>query len=313
MSAVGQHPNPVQPARQTVIRPVTGTGGFSSKVTSLKAVATFGRQGVGNLEFQQPRSILLDGSRNLVVADTENGRIQVLDASGHLIRVIKPNQNQESFRFPRAVGINPLNILYVTDDLDYRIYKLDSLGRQMAVWKRPRTLDENPAIPGRLLVSPHGQIFLSEPNNHRVLVYDSNEKLIGTLGRESGLQSPGGLALDHLGNLLVLDFGAHTVNVFSQRGELIRQFGKRGGGIGEFAVPREIAVDRFDNIYVADTLNHRIQVFDPDGNPLTVFGRKGPSFGEFNGPEGIAISPDDKLYVVDRGNARIQVIQIGRT
>jgi len=299
--------------RVSVAQPQGTTGSPGMKVTGLKAISSFGRAGIGNLEFRQPRSIVLDGARNLIVADTENGRIQVLDPSGHLVRVIKPNQTQESFRFPRCVGVNSLNILYVTDDLDYRIYKLDSLGRQMAVWKRPRTLEENPAIPGRILISPQGHIALSEPNNHRVLIYDANERLIGTIGREAGLQSPGGLAYDHLGNLIVLDFGSHSVNVFSPRGELLRQFGKRGTSIGEFAVPREVAVDRFDNLFVADTLNHRIQVFSPDGTPLATFGRKGLGFGEFNGPEGMAISPDDKLYVVDRGNARIQVLHIVRT
>ncbi|HEY9857729.1 MAG TPA: NHL repeat-containing protein, partial [Stenomitos sp.] len=150
------------------------------------------------------------------------------------------------------------------------------------------------------------------PNNHRVLVYDANEKLLGSFGREHGLQSPGGMALDTKGNLLVLDFGTSSIHVFNPRGESVRTIGKRGNGPGEFAVPRELAVDRFGNLFVADTLNHRIQVFDPEGNFVLAVGRKGLGFGEFNGPEGLAISPDDKLYVADRGNGRIQVLNIQR-
>jgi len=282
------------------------------QVAGLKAVATFGRQGVGQGEFQQPRCIVVDPAKNLMIADTENGRVQVFDQTGRYLRMIRPNQAQESFRFPRAIAINQLNIIYVTDDLDFRIYKFDPHGRQIAVWKRVRTLDENPAIPGRLIVGPQGHLYLSEPNNHRVLIYDANEKLVGTCGREQGLQSPGGMAIDNKGNLLVLDFGSSSVHVFSPKGEVVKTVGKRGSGSGEFAVPRELVVDRFGNLFIADTLNHRIQVFDPDGNFVLAFGKKGSGFGEFNGPEGLALGDDDRLFVTDRGNGRVQVIAIQR-
>lgn len=301
------------PERRAMMPPADRTGPqIQLKVAGLKAVSSIGRPGVGQGEFQQPRCVFIDSAKNLLIADTENGRIQVFDASGHYLRMIRPPQTQESFRFPRALAANPLNILYVTDDLDFRIYKFDAMGRQLAVWKRVRTLEENPAIPGRILIGPNGLLYLSEPNNHRVLVYDANEKLLGSFGREHGLQSPGGMAIDTKGNLMVLDFGTSSIHVINPRGELVKTIGKRGNGPGEFAVPREIAVDRFGNLFVADTLNHRIQVFDPEGAFVLSVGRKGLGFGEFNGPEGLAISPDDKLYVADRGNGRVQVLNIQR-
>ncbi len=308
-------PQPIAAAgeRRPMMPPPDRTGPqIQLKVAGLKAVSSIGRPGVGQGEFQQPRCVLIDAAKNLLISDTENGRIQVFDASGHYLRMIRPPQTQESFRFPRALAANPLNIVYVTDDLDFRIYKFDPMGRQLAVWKRVRTLEENPAIPGRILISPNGTIYLSEPNNHRVLVYDSNEKLLGSFGRDHGLQSPGGMAFDSKGNLLVLDFGTSSIHVINPRGEFVKTIGKRGNGPGEFAVPREIAVDRFGNLFVADTLNHRIQVFDAEGAFVLAVGRKGLGFGEFNGPEGLAISADDKLYVADRGNGRIQVLTIQR-
>lgn len=300
-----------------VARPLPGPDRLAAPlqrhVAGLTPLSVLGKPGVGQGEFQQPRSVVFDTARHLLVADTENGRIQVFDEERRFLRVIRPQQMQETFRFPRALAISPQGITYVTDDMDYRIYKLDSAGRQLNVWKRERTAEENPSVPGRLIIAPNGHLLLSEPNNHRVLVFDANEKQIGVLGRERGLHSPGGLALDHKGNILVLDFGSSCIQVFGSRGELVKTVGRRGNGPGEFAVPREITVDRFGNWFVADTLNHRIQVFDPEGTFVLSFGKKGAGPGEFNGPEGLAIAPDDTLYVTDRGNGRVQLVSIQRS
>ncbi len=286
--------------------------GLPRKVSGFQFVTQFGKQGFGQGEFQQPRGIALDATRHLLVADTENGRVQVFDSSGKFVRQIKPLGAQESFRFPRAIAVNPLGIVFVTDDLDFRIYKFDGAGRQLGIWKRPRIQEENPSIPGRLMIAPNGSMYLSEPNNHRVLVYDSNEKLVGTVGRDQGLQSPGGMVIDNKGQLCVLDFGTMMVHVFDRKLQPVMTFGKRGNAPGEFSVPREMCIDRFGYFFVADTLNHRIQVFDPDGKFLLTYGKKGTAPGEFSGPEGLAMGADDRLYVTDRGNGRVQVFTIER-
>lgn len=306
-------PSPLKP-KTGALPPVEPMGRkpIARKVKDLQFVSQFGKQGFGQGEFQQPRGIAIDASRNLLVADTENGRVQVFDAAGKFVRQIKPLGAQESFRFPRAIAVNSLGIIYVTDDLDFRIYKFDSAGRQLAIWKRPRIQEENPSIPGRLLIGTNGNLYLSEPNNHRVLVYDSNEKLLGSLGREHGLQSPGGMVIDSKGQLCVLDFGTMMVHVFDRKLQAVMTFGKRGNGPGEFSVPREMCIDRFGYFFIADTLNHRIQVFDPDGKYLLAFGKKGIGPGEFSGPEGLAMGQDDRLFVTDRGNGRVQVFSISR-
>lgn len=289
-----------------------GTKPIPRKVVGLQLLKEFGKQGFGQGEFQQPRGIAIDSNRNVLVADTENGRVQVFDLDGKFMRQIKPTGANESFRFPRALAVNSLGIVYVTDDLDFRIYKYDASGRQLGIWKRPRIQEENPSIPGRLMISENGTMFLSEPNNHRVLVYDANEKLLGALGREHGLQSPGGMVIDSKGQVCVLDFGTMMVHVFDKKLQPVMTFGKRGNGPGEFSVPREMDVDRFGYFFIADTLNHRIQVFDPDGKFLVTFGKKGVGPGEFNGPEGLVMGPDDRLYVTDRGNGRVQIFTIER-
>jgi hypothetical protein len=43
------------------------------------------------------------------------------------------------------------------------------------------------------------------------------------------------------------------------------QAGSKGGGAGQFRVPRGIAVDGAGNVYVVESGNHRVQKFDPTG------------------------------------------------
>ncbi|GEM_PF-922887 len=313
-NAPAHPPNAMSRSLSASAHPTEFRGGKSVpiKVVGLQFLDQFGKQGFGQGEFQQPRGIAIDANRHLYIADTENGRIQIFDLAGKFVKQVKPTGAQESFRFPRAIALNSLGIAYITDDLDFRIYKYDSSGRQLAIWKRPRVQEENPSIPGRLMISPSGYMYLSEPNNHRILVHDANEKLIGSIGRDQGLQSPGGMVLDNKGQLCVLDFGTMMVHVFDRKLQPITTFGKRGNGPGEFSVPREICLDRFGHYFVADTLNHRIQVFDAEGKFLLAFGKKGNAPGEFNGPEGLAMGPEDRLYVTDRGNGRVQIFAIER-
>ncbi|MBI6546987.1 MAG: protein kinase [Cyanobacteria bacterium NC_groundwater_1444_Ag_S-0.65um_54_12] len=285
-------------------------GAVAGQVKSLAFSQIFGKGGPGHGEFTQARGIAFDNQDRLYVADTENGRVQIFDIQGRFINQIKASPNKECFRFPRSVAISVQGIVYITDDLDYRIYKFATDGQPLGIWRRVRAGDVQPTIPSRILVALQGIIYLAEPNNRRVLLFDINENPLGIISE--GLTAPCGLALDADGQLFVIDAANAMVNVYNNARKLKMSFGQKGTGPGEFSVPRDVVVDNFANIYVADTLNHRIQVFDASGKHVLSLGQKGTKINEFNGPEGLLIGPDDRLYVADRGNGRVQVFHIAR-
>ncbi|MEX2282609.1 MAG: 6-bladed beta-propeller [Gemmatimonadota bacterium] len=70
-------------------------------------------------------------------------------------------------------------------------------------------------------------------------------------------------------NLYVLD-GAGTgkprIIAFDARGRFVRQFGRRGGGPGEFQTPREVFVSGNGEIVVSDAGNSAFVVFGPNGD-----------------------------------------------
>ena len=62
------------------------------------------------------------------------------------------------------------------------------------------------------------------------------------------------------GTLLVTDVGNDKIHELDENGSLIRSFGSRGTGNGQFTDPVELAIGPNNRIYVTDTNNHRIQI-----------------------------------------------------
>src|SRR6184192_2183154 len=83
--------------------------------------------------------------------------------------------------------------------------------------------------------------------------------------------------------------------------------GGRGGGKGEFDLPKGICVDGNGNILVADTDNGRIEKFDPTGAFLSTIGTKGSGNGQLGQPNGIAVDRAGNIYVAEVAhNHRVQ-------
>ncbi len=68
------------------------------------------------------------------------------------------------------------------------------------------------------------------------------------------------------GSIFVSDgYGNSRVAKFNRDGVLVKHWGERGTGAGEFNTPHSIVSDAKGTLYVADRQNGRIQVFDADG------------------------------------------------
>ena len=68
------------------------------------------------------------------------------------------------------------------------------------------------------------------------------------------------------GSIYVSDgYGNSRIAKFNKDGVLVKHWGERGTGPGEFNTPHSIVIDPQNNLIVADRQNGRIQVFDTDG------------------------------------------------
>lgn len=136
------------------------------------------------------------------------------------------------------------------------------------------------------------------------------------LGGDKRFDSPGGVAIDRAGRVVVADPSNNRLQVFSADGRFVRVIGRSGLAHGRLNNPEGVAIDHAGNIYVADNRNDRVEKFSSRGRYVATVGhrrghavglQRGSERGQVVSPWGLAIGARGDLYVVDQGNARIQV------
>ena len=75
------------------------------------------------------------------------------------------------------------------------------------------------------------------------------------------LNTPSSVAVDNEGNIIVVEYNNHRVQVFRPDGSVARSFGSHGAGPGQLTNPFGVAVDGEGKILVADYSNSRVQIF----------------------------------------------------
>jgi sugar lactone lactonase YvrE len=141
-----------------------------------------------------------------------------------------------------------------------------------------------------IAINKKDEVFVTDLNNARLQKFSAEGTYLGgfdlprdTPGRRSC--QIGGIAVDEDG-LLYLSFMAQDrVAVYTEAGQLVRQWGKHGKGDGEFRQAGGIVLAPGGTVYVADQGNHRIQMFDTAGRLRGKWGEHGPGRGQFGGDE----------------------------
>ncbi len=143
------------------------------------------------------------------------------------------------------------------------------------------------------------RLYVSDSVASEVFVFTREGQYLSTMGKGM-FGRPTGLGWDAASRVLyVVDTARHRITALSETGAVVRAWGERGTGPGQFNYPTQIAVDAKGNLYVTDTLNFRVQIFDREGKWLSAFGRHGDSSGEFAMPKGIGVDGSGHIYVAD--------------
>jgi DNA-binding beta-propeller fold protein YncE/predicted Ser/Thr protein kinase len=289
-----------------------GFGGYADPVDGLRFLRTFGRPGSGKGEFFSARGIAVDPRGYVLVADTQNGRVQFFDRLGQWHHVIG-GDGTKGLKSPCGVAVDSKGQVWVIDSLDSRVRVFDTDGHLLGMFCEKGTGRGQFTTPGGIAISGNDMVVISDPENYRLQLLDIRGQVKNVLGRHGTrpgeFRSPYGVACDANDRIYVIDYGRPQVQVLDKDGISRLQFGSRGADGGQFSIPRGIGVAADGRIIVADTLNHRLQIFDPQGNLLLMFGNKGSGHGQFMGPETLAVD-NNELYVLDKGNNRVQVFSL---
>lgn len=190
--------------------------------TGRQAVLRFSSEGeflgqIGaDLGLYAPRGLGIDAGDNLYVADTGGSRILKLSTSGQLLAQYgTPGEGPGQLNQPTDVAVDGDGRLYVVDTLNRRVQVLDLTGNYLAEW---------PIAGANTTDSPHialglsTEVYLSEPEGDRVLLYDGQGQLLGQFGGKgvgSGqFDKPIGVTVDNKGHVYMVDTYNHRIQVF---------------------------------------------------------------------------------------------------
>lgn len=251
-----------------------------------------------------PEGIAVDGAGNIFFVDSLNRRIRRVDAATSTITTYAGNGSfgfsgegapavDASLRLPLGVAPDPAGNLYVADDNNNRIRKVDASSGLITTLTGNgfvgNTGNGGPAV-NAVINSPHdvaldsaGNIFFADFGNNQVRRIDASTGIItkfaGTLSGgftgdggpavNASLNHPSGLAFDSADNLFIADTSNNRIRrIDASTGIITTVAGGGAGGDGIPATssrlfgPGDVALDGAGNLFIADTSNHRIRRVD---------------------------------------------------
>ena len=273
----------------------------------------FGSFGKTDGLFDIPVS-LTTNSTHILVADTNNNRVQVFDLDGIHVSTIgnsgtTAGDGDGEFSNPSGIAVNSTNIM-VTDLNNHRVQIFDLEGNYVNQFGISNPFEDPPR--GNNFDSPVGitanatHILVVDSFHHRVQVFDTDGNFESEFGRAAIPQSSHryhSIAMNST-HILVTETSNDWVDVFDSAGNYLRTFGSVGSANGQLNSPTGIIIHN-NLIYIADFNNDRIQIFDSNAEYVGKFGSFGTGDGRFNSPSGLATN-STHILVADHLNSRIQ-------
>jgi len=240
----------------------------------------------------------------LYILDTNRGRILAVGSEGTPAPIFESEGTGEmSLRGAVAMTVHD-GWLYVASPQTGDVVVVDSSGRLEGLIKPQVPEGQKPLRPTGIAITPDGDVWLSDSDNHRVLLLNEQGEFLGVIGEgapssgEEGFNTPAGLALGPEGNLYVADTLNRQVKKYSPMGVFLAAI-----GADRLARPQAVAVDETGRVFVSDDELMAVLAFAPDGSYLGTIGRE--SLAEpgtsswFQAPHGLMVEGSE-LYVMDR-------------
>ncbi|MBI4749734.1 MAG: IPT/TIG domain-containing protein [Acidobacteria bacterium] len=342
-----------------VIRRVSASTHIISTVIGNGIAGFFGDNGPATeANLFLPNNVAVDGTGNVYISDQYNHRIRRVE-SGGIITTVAGSGNAGfygdggpaigagiNFLFGGGVAVDTQANLFVADDGNYRIRRLDlQTGHISTVAGNGSDFfeqDNQPAIsvglsPMGVAVDTLNRVLIADNGNQRVHRIEAG--IIKTIAGDGQFQFSGdggsaisaslyrltGVVEDANGNLFIADTFNQRIRKVNGRTGIISTVAGNGeagfSGDNGLAInaslfePAAVALDRAGNLFIADTLNNCIRRVDATtqiittvaGGPEAEGGDGGPATQAVLGnPFGLALDAEDNLFLTEREAHRVR-------
>ncbi|XP_019622728.1 PREDICTED: tripartite motif-containing protein 3-like [Branchiostoma belcheri] len=219
---------------------------------------------------------------------------------------------QGKFDNPSGVSMFRNDVLYIADESNYRIKKVDHNGQYLGQMK---TLVEEEAWGWHIAMKPFA-VALGWDDNLWVVVHNelptdfdpefaiARYNTAGEyLGKVVRFENPKDVAVDTNRKYVIVIDGS-DVKMFDLNDKVVHLIKGEDFGMQN---PQHITVTQVGDILVSDTGKHKIFMFSGEGQFLRSFGGEGSGEGELRGPRGICTDSSGNIIVADEENSRIEL------
>jgi sugar lactone lactonase YvrE len=250
-----------------------------------------------------PTAVTVDAAGNIYIADNSNNRVRKVSTTGIITTVAGTGTAGYSgdasaaitakLNGPSGVAVDAAGNVYIADQLNHRIRKVDLSGIINTV-----------AGTGTGGYTGDGSSAISAQLNY-----------------------PSDIALDTIGNLYVCDYSNSCIRKVDTSGIITTFAGTGTAGFSgddgpasaaRLSYPNGIKTDRYGDLIIADQYNNRVRIVYADGTITTIAGDGVAGFSGDGGPAlaaklynaaGVAVNNAGDLFIADRGNNRIRKMQ----
>ncbi|AUC86356.1 hypothetical protein CW731_14190 [Polaribacter sp. ALD11] len=251
---------------------------YVAQTTPLLTIETLGS------DFSQPFGIALQSDGKILVADTDNNAIKLMDADGTNIQILGTG-----FTKPRGIVVQPDGKILVADAGNNAIKRMDADGTNIV------TLNSTFNQPHGVALQSNGKILVADSYNSAIKRMDANGGNIETLG--SGFSYPYGITVQYDGEILVADAENNVIKRMDANGDNIVTLGTG------FIAPSGVALQSDGKILVVGSGSNPIKRMNADGSNIETLGTG------FNISRGVAVQADGKILVADTFNNTIKRIR----
>jgi DNA-binding beta-propeller fold protein YncE len=256
-------------------------------------------------KLNQPREAVTLPNGHVVVADTGNGRLVILDHTGHLLRVVR--RGAAPFQQPFAVATMGTGFVV----LDSERGSLDLLNAGGGFVRELMHAQQLSDARG-LAVGPHDQLYVANPRSNSILVLSPQGTVVHTFtgplsAAPGGFNQPSDVAVEPTGTLYVLDNVNNRIEALAPTRAFVQQWPAPGS-------------DTVFSVHLLPLADGRLVASDPAG-ALVVYrhGDRTPARFPFQQggqgrtqvePVGLALGPHGTLLVTDAQGGTVLLVPL---